>query len=371
MKVSYFLRDNGACGYYRVDLPLRTVKKNSDLEVFRVEKGDTATVIEKALTADVVVIPRISDPNMIKVMENLQAQGKKVVIDHDDNMFEISPFSPHYEEFGIDNVQVAHGEELIPLWEDGKNIDLTVNRARIDAIKEAVSKADMVTVTTEKLADVYREFSSNVWVLPNCLDTKLWQKLPLKKASEDEVRLFWAGGSSHYQDWLILQDVLPVVMNKYPQAKLVLMGTKFDGTLKDINPEQIEFHPWVPTPAYPYKVSILNPDIGIIPLEGNKFNEGKSAIKWIELSSLAVPSVTSLVSPYKEVYDGTNGVFVNGNDPKGWIDGLSTLIEDRLLRAKIGGNAQRTVEQYYDINTQYKQWVDAYKELVNGDERSD
>ena len=84
------------------------------------------------------------------------------------------------------------------------------------------------------------------------------------------------------------------------------------------------------------------------------------------MSALAVPSVCSLVSPYKEMYNGANGVFVENNSVDGWVRGISALIEDPILRAKIGGAAQDYVLRHYDINTQYTQWVSAYKELLNG-----
>ena len=101
----------------------------------------------------------------------------------------------------------------------------------------------------------------------------------------------------------------------------------------------------------------------IIPLVDNVFNRCKSPIKWIEMGALEVPCVTSYVSPYKEIATEGNGVFVD-NDKDAWIEGISMLIEDPILRAKIGGEAQRTVAAQFDINTQWTQWRDAYEGLL-------
>ena len=369
MKVSAFLRDDGACGFYRVALPLNMVSHKTDTQTILIKHGDAHDKIAQGLDADVIVVPRLSEPLFIKTLKELQSLGKKIVIDHDDNMFDISPLSPHYEEHGVTNVNYSMEDgSVVPLWEDGRNIDLKVNRQKLDGVKEALEMADMVTVTTPILADFYREYNDNVVVLPNCVNTEVWKSLPFKET--DEIRLFWAGGHSHYEDWCLLSDVMPKVMGKYPRTKLVIMGAKFDGTLKGIDKDRIEFHPWIHTEAYPYKVAILNPTIGIVPLQNTKFNQCKSAIKWIEMASLGVPCVTSLVSPYKEIATENNGVFIEGNDPDGWIEGISILIEDSILRASVGRSAQETVKAHFDINKEYTQWADAYKELVNGRSRS-
>jgi glycosyltransferase involved in cell wall biosynthesis len=59
-----------------------------------------------------------------------------------------------------------------------------------------------------------------------------------------------------------------------------------------------------------------------------------------------------------------NAIFVE-NHPDAWIEGISLLIEDPLLRIRTGIEARRTVEQHYDINKEYVQWLHAYQGLLN------
>jgi glycosyltransferase involved in cell wall biosynthesis len=156
---------------------------------------------------------------------------------------------------------------------------------------------------------------------------------------------------------------MPDIIKDYPQVKLVLMGARFDGTLKGIPEDRIEYHPWVSNDAYPYKAAILNPTIAVIPLVDNEFNKCKSSIKWIEMASLGVPAVTSNVSPYSEIATENNGVFVE-NSYGAWDKGIRMLLDDKMLRAKIGTEAQKTVYKSFDINKEYKQWGKAYERLV-------
>lgn len=363
MNVGFIRRDNGACGYYRLVLPLYTMQKNNGTRVKQIEKGDDADkILEMLEMADIIVVPRMGEDTFVSMIPKMKEMGKKVVIDHDDNMFCVSPLSPHYEEVGTENVTILIGDEPIELWKDGKNINLERNRKRAEGFKEAMRLSDMVTVTQPILAEVYSEFNKNIKVLPNCVDMSIWQKLPLKK--HEGIRLGWFGGSSHYEDWVMISDAVKTIMMMHPEVRLVLMGAKFEGTLKGIDRKRIEFHEWVHTEAYPYKAAILDLDLALIPLQESTFNSCKSSIKWVEMASLFVPCVTSYVSPYKELATEDNGIFIENNNSNGWIEGLSLLIKNTLLRHKIGGWAYRTVQENFDINKKWELWYEAYKELL-------
>ena len=368
MKITYFKRDDGACFYYRADLPMRHLAVNSpDVAVAKFGVGEGLKELERAICeSNIILIPRLSERRFIDLAKSLQQElGVKIVVEHDDNMFKVSPLSPHYADCGTEEVRFRQKDgSILDVWIDGqKGFDIQRNKRVIDGFKEAMSIADMVTVTTPILAEVYKPYAKKVVELPNCIDVNLWKRLPLKK--REGIRIGWFGGHSHYQDWLVLQDVMPKIMKKYSHVKLVIMGSLFKGAMGNIPADRIEFHEWVATPAYPYKAAILDLDFAVIPLEDNEFNRCKSNIKWVEMGALGVPAVTSYVSPYKEYATDDNGIFIEKNDPKSWIDGISMLIEDAALREKTGEAANRTVNENFDINKQYKLWGDAYRSLLN------
>jgi glycosyltransferase involved in cell wall biosynthesis len=328
----------------------------------KIAVGMDASSIYDCFDSDVFVFARPHDKQTLQMMQTLKREGKKIVTDYDDNLWEVSPFSEHYADFGTEDVrvQVADGTWM-DVWQDGRNFDITKNKETLLMAEEAVKMSDMVTVTQPKLAEAYAEHNPNVVCLPNCIDLELWRKLPMKR--RDDVRLYWSGGSSHYQDWLILHDVLPIIFNRYKQVKLVIMGTVFKGTIKSLDKRRIECNSWVHTQAYPYKSAIMDADISIIPLEENKFNVGKSNIKWVEQSALEVPSVCSAITPYVDANNGVNGVFVK-NTVDDWVDGISALVEDSILRAKLAAEARKTVEMHYSIDSQKFKWVQAYESLL-------
>lgn len=363
MKVSYLVRDDGACGYYRMTLPHEELGKNGH-EIKHIAKGDTAQHIQDCLDCDVFVAARPNEKSMVDFLVDIKQSGKKLVIDFDDDLFNISPYSVHYQDWGTRNIDTVINGKKVPLWEDGRNIDLMQNRARLEYIKVACHEADVVSVTQPELAAVYGNYAETV-CLPNCVDLDIWKPLSLKR-DENEYRLYWSGGASHYEDWAIIADAIKVVMDKYHHAKLVLMGMKFDGTLKGVDSSRIEYHPWVHTQAYPYKTAILNADISIIPLKDTPFNRCKSEIKMVEQASLGIPSVVSNIPPYSNFYNGKNGVMIDNNSTDGWVEGISYLIDNPIDRWNIGGAARETVMAKYDIKNQYVLWENFYKELIDG-----
>lgn len=375
MKLTYIVRTDGACDYYRVDLPLKClslhtkgenfIHRMTEAEVASAAARDDFKVLRYLSESEVIVLPRLWGYKPMELLKQINPTAK-IVLEYDDDMFKISPFSPHYADHGFNEFEILLPGEKNPrkVWEDGKNIDLSYNRQKAEETVKAISEADLVTVTTERLADRYRSINPNVVALPNCIDLTRWSKLPL--LPRPGIRLGWFGGASHYEDWCVVSGILSRVMKENPSVKLVLMGVKFDGTLKGIPEDRIEFHKWIETPAYPLKAAILDLDLSIIPLNDTEFNSGKSAIKYIEMASLGVPSVVSHVPPYSDIATEDNAFWIDSNDPNAWYEGLTLAIRDKELREKTGVIARDFVREKFDIEKNFHLWGKAYKEVLNG-----
>ena len=292
IRVCGVLRDDGACGLYRIKQPLTFLndEKNFDVAIGGVafsENGMKSDLFSLLKDCDIAIIPRpVSDEafELVKSLKGIDA-SKKVVIDFDDNIFSINPLSPHYRDFGTEEVTVESDGERIKLWSDGRDLfNIERNRKKLEVSKEILRYVDAITVTTEELADVYREFNKNVYVLPNSVDLSTWS--PLRIVKDGTTRVTWHGGCSHYDDLLEIKPVLESIAKKNKNLKLEICGHEFKGIFKNISPNQYSYHGWVPTEVHPYKQATLNADVAVIPLKDDLFNRCKSAIKWIEYLSL-------------------------------------------------------------------------------------
>lgn len=362
MNILYFQKDNGGCQYYRAMIPLDMLHEQKLASVMRVNPADDPErLADGLLSSDVVLYPRvIASEKWLDTVKLLKSDGKLVVTDFDDWLWSVNPLSPHYYDYGLEDYSVLHEGKVLDVWKDGeKGFSIERNRRALERTKQAIEQCDLVTTTTEQLAEKLRTINKNVAVLPNCIDFDRWAPLPLKP--HDDLRLFWAGGHSHYEDLQILIPVMPAVMQRFPRLQFYVMGYAFGAVLKDLPQDRVHFHGWEDNLSYPLRCAILNADISLVPLVDNEFNRCKSPLKWIEQAALGIPSVMSGVTPYKEMYNGKNALMVSDNSPEGWIEAISTLVRDPLLRARIGGEAQRYVQYRYDIRKRAKDWLAVYE----------
>jgi len=361
-KVCGIVRDRGACGFYRIKQPLSFLNEDDDFDVAIGGSGSEMdnNLFQLLQTCDVVIVPRAASKeslHLVKVMKDM-SPPKKVIIDHDDNIFNISPFSPHYSEFGTK--EITHND--VKLWEDGKNsFDVERNSNTLHLAKEALRDADGVFATTPLLAEVYSEYNDNVYVLPNCVDFNIWK--PVNLVKDDKVRIVWHGGSSHYEDLHEIGAELVNITNKHKNTKVITCGYEFKGIFKDIPSDQYEHHGWVDMAAHPYKQMLLNSDLAVIPLKDNEFNHSKSPIKWIEYSSLGIPCVLKDIPPYSDVIQhGVNGfLYTTTEECEFWID---KLVDHPDLRNRVGTAAQEFTRKHFDARTSSKYWVEAIKKIT-------
>ena len=309
-KVCGIVRDKGASGFYRIEQPLTFL---DDENGFDVAIGGSGSGMDNSLfqllqTCDVVILPHATSEEslrLVTVMKDM-SPSKKVIIDHDDNIF-------------VEN-----------------------NEDKLEIAKEILEKADGVFVSTTKLADVYGEYNDNITVLPSSLDLNIWKQYKIEK--DNNIIITWHSDSSHYEDLNEISSELKNISTKHENVKIVHHGS-------------------VDIKVHPYKQILLNSDIGIIPLADNDFNKSKSPIKWIEYSALGIPCVVKDIEPYSNlIIHGINGfLYTNTEEFEFWVD---KLVEHPSLRERIGKTAQEYVHEHFDVSKNSKYWAEAIKKIT-------
>jgi glycosyltransferase involved in cell wall biosynthesis len=366
--------DTSAVGHYRIIQPLTKVMEQGLASVhlynFKENGHDYARMTECIDVADIIILPRPHNEKWFEIMKAIRKVGKAIVIDHDDDVFNLSPLNPYYKYIGVNEVKLEGSDEY--LWHDGMTtvdgkkvmFDIEKNMRTRDMLRICCNKADAISVTTDILAETFSNHNKNTVVLPNLIDLNLFKPLPLKKT--DRVRIMWQGGHSHYGDIYLIKDVFRRIIEKYDNVDFVIFGQYFKGVFKEIPPERIKHEPWVQHVAYPYRLPALNCDIGIAPLEDNQFNKNKSCIKYLEYGAVGMPTVASNVSPYKEVIqDGQNGFLANNDDE--WVDKVGRLIEDVELRDKMAKEAYNEISGNHCADKFAFKWVTAYDKILKGE----
>jgi glycosyltransferase involved in cell wall biosynthesis len=229
-----------------------------------------------------------------------------------------------------------------------------------DATQFSAATADLVTVSTEPLAQVLREVAGHdrVTVLPNCIPEWVTR---LPRPRRERPRVGWMGGASHGVD--IGQVAGPVrrFLKRFGDWDLQLNSTDYRATFRA--PEDRAFFvPWVPVYENPDKFySSIDFDIGLAPLWPTQFAASKSAIKVIEYGARGIPSIASDCPAYRNVItDGVDGFLVK-NDHE-WLKYLSVLASDDALREKMGAAAVEMARRHL-IEDGWRAWEAAYEGL--------
>lgn len=233
---------------------------------------------------------------------------------------------------------------------------------------ETIKKCDLVTVTTETLAKHYRQFHSNVVVLPNYLDYMWWGK-PMEVKSRGKIRLGWMGSLSHKEDLEMIAPVLKRIIDKYDFVKFVHCGAggKVDiygeDLFSQLPPQNREHVFGVPIEFWPVKSKTLGFDIGIAPLLDDEFNSGKSAIKYYEYAANGVPGVYSDTVVYRDTVKHAQTGFLAKNEDE-WFKYLEKLILNEDIRREIAIDAYKHVFEEYNLDDHYMKWVEEYQKCL-------
>ncbi len=181
-------------------------------------------------------------------------------------------------------------------------------------VMEHLKISSGVITSTDFLKKLYKKYNKNINVIPNCIDFNKWN-MPNKNNGK-RIRIGWIGGGNHEQDLEVMKEVIPRINNKYKNVEFYFVHgvPKY---IKDMcgtfNMGRVKYTTkWASIENYPQHVASFGFDIGIAPLQQNKFNQAKSNLRWLEYSTLGIPTVATQIEPYnRSISHGTTGFLAN------------------------------------------------------------
>jgi SAM-dependent methyltransferase len=240
------------------------------------------------------------------------------------------------------------------------NSPFTADPRSPESVRYCLRRAEMVTVSTPYLAELYAPFNSNIRVLPNMVKAELLDQ-PRKR--RDRVTIGWQGGLSHLVDMCVIQDELTGVLHDNPGVDMHFIGQDFSPLQWVKNPAletRCRFSPWCDDVGDYYK--LYDFDIAIAPLADRPFNKAKSHLKALEAAARGVPIVAQDMEPYREfVRDGETGYLVRSGQE--WTKRLTELIHDEAAREEMGAAAKKVAAKY-TMQGNWALWQDAYEEAA-------
>jgi hypothetical protein len=269
------LRELKAQGFEMVMPPMRAHRRGFELNIEFLDLD--RTLLE--LDADVYVFQLPLDKTTLILVRILRATGKTVVCETDDGTHCLPHYNPAYE---------------------GTNAATHPDRNR-DWMLKVYREADAMSVATPALAELYSSVNSNITVVPNYLDWNMWEHVtPQYEVERRRLRVGYMG-IAHWRsgDLKILRGLIGPWLRRNPQVEFVAAGDPTIHDLLDIPNEQR-----VSVAAVDFRNGDLADitavmDIGLVPLEMNRFNECKSNLKGMEYAAAGIPCVASPTESYR------------------------------------------------------------------------
>ena len=347
MKVYFTMSMQEGCYYVRCMVPMIEAGWDGDKQSFQIPAYDQNQMAQACMNADVVVFHRPNDDRAIQIAEKLREQGKKIVMDTDDTYKDI----------------------------DEHKFQYLLNRIE-SSMNKFAKQADLITCSTQFLADEWKTINPNVVVLPNCVDPDAWPE-PLRNEGE-KVRIGIVGSTAYQSD---LEEFKPILeaLSKRTDVQLVLFGLppKNETTEKIVQPAHkkdyafweslnIEWQPLVPMAEYFDTLNELKLDLMLIPRADRYFNRCKSNLKFLEASMLEIPVIAQGFktddSPYQQNPEDKQFMIVVTENTD-WEEAIDTLVKNKDLRKEIGKKAKEYVIANYSIADHINKWEKAYELL--------
>jgi glycosyltransferase involved in cell wall biosynthesis len=265
------------------------------------------------------------DEEIARLVDHARAEGKPVIFDTDDLVYE---------------------HHAIPFIDALTHLDEVLRNAFADALvdfRRTLFEVGAASVSTETLRESAAQLVRSVVTIPNVVSEEMVRMATQARASRgtretpEVVVAYLSGTPTHDSDFLEAADAVLWALERYENVRFMAVGylrldDRFDGFADRV--ERIPFLPWQDLPKL-----MAGVDINLAPLEaGNPFTEAKSCLKYLEAGLLGVPTLASPRHDFARVIrQGENGLLAE--TPEEWRDALRRLIEAPQQRASIGANA--------------------------------
>lgn len=251
----------------------------------------------------------------------------------------------------------------------------TKHASLIEPQKEWLRFADLVTVTTPKLASVVEELKDDrlmqlvpKWrVLPNLIDQSDYTKTSPRDTDRDGIVILWYGSHSHGGDLEQLAEPVERILAEYSGVRFVFWGCFLPAGLQKLSEkydERLRFKGWKPHRHFFKELARIRPDIGLCPLADHSFNLAKSPCKFYELTMAGAAVIASAGPVY---VPNSDNCLLTAYDPTDWYLGMKKYIRDRQFRLGMVEQARQWVDLACSWGNEraMREWLHFFLEIAD------
>lgn len=270
--------------------------------------------------------------------------------------YELFPYLPPFFEkalglFGVKYI-VDYDDAIFHNYD--KQPNNLIRKCLGNKIDTVMKYSSCVIAGNAYLADRAKKAGAkHIEIIPTVIDQRRYRQK--KNFSTSKLKIGWIGSPSTFK---YLKSVASI-SERFGQGKNVeihIVGSNEKLRLKNV--KEI-YYDWDENTEVD---TILNFDVGIMPLENTLWAKGKCAYKLIQYMACGIPVIASSVGMNELVIDhGKNGFLAENEDE--WIGALNALYENPELQKKMGENGLKKINEIYNLETQSKKLIGIIKEV--------
>jgi glycosyltransferase involved in cell wall biosynthesis len=293
-----------------------------------IEEGKDSA-LHTMMQADICIFQRPFSDQCVKRAEMAKLAGCKIWIDWDDH--------------------VAAVPKTNKVWPCYQFPNLGENLERLQGI------ADVITVSTENLAEVYGKHPEKVRVLHNAVEDRL---IPANPITPTRKVIMWRGSDSHMHDLATFRDVFVEFAKEYPDWKFCFIGR--DPSLVLHGMPEGSWHGIGEMQYYELmdKLKFFAAPVHIVPLADHDFNRGKSNLAYLEASC----SGSATLAPDWPEWRQDGICLYRG--PEGFLDQLRKLVTSPQLCEDRAKTSLNHVRERYALSVATKTRWDIIQKLT-------
>jgi len=191
------------------------------------------------------------------------------------------------------------------------------------------------------IAEHYRTFAPNVWVVPTSVDTEIWRP---RARPAGLWTVGWIGTAGNLEYLLDIEDPLADFLEARRDAELVVVADKAPA-FRRLPAKRWRFVRW--SAAAEAEV-VAGFRVGLMPLPRTDWALGKCAAKLLFYMASGVPALVTPVG-VNETILGQASVGLAASDPAGWADGLRRFYEEPVFAEACGAAGRQLVLESYSL----------------------
>lgn len=221
--------------------------------------------------------------------------------------------------------------------------------------------ADHIIAGNRFLAEYTGQYNDGITIIPTCIELDDYPMVQKDAASDRPIVVGWIGTTSNIPYLAVVADALRRLAQGHEFELHVVAPSSEPLDALALEGVPVRFIPWQ---ARREVSQIQAFDIGLMPLpDDEEWTKYKCGLKLLQYMAVGLPAVASPVGVNADIVQhGVNGYLAA--DASQWEEALGTLISDDALRADMGCQARRTVEQRYSVEVNLPLYLEAIEQAV-------